>query len=159
MTELGTVAPAFVDMAHRIVWATVATVEPSGQPRTRILHPIWEWDGNELVGWIATGPHTPKARHLDAEPRISLTYWDQTQDTCTAECHTRWLAGLDDKQTAWDRFSNAPPPVGYDPSIIPGWDSPAAPSFGVLELRPLRLRVFPGTLLLKGEGRLLTWTA
>ena len=159
MTELTTIAPAFVEMAHRIVWATVATVEPSGQPRTRILHPIWEWDGDDLVGWIATGPDTPKARHLADESRISLTYWDPTQDTCTADCHTRWLNDLDDRAAAWERFLTAPQPVGYDPSIIPGWDSPAAPGFGVLELRPTRLRVFPGTLLLRGEGTLLTWSA
>ena len=159
MTELTTIAPAFVEMAHRIVWATVATVEPSGQPRTRILHPIWEWDGDDLVGWIATGPDTPKARHLADESRISLTYWDPTQDTCTADCHTRWLNDLDDRAAAWERFLTAPQPVGYDPSIIPGWDSPAAPGFGVLELRPTRLRVFPGTLLLRGEGTLLAWSA
>ncbi len=28
MAELAEIAPAFVDMAHRIVWATVATVDP-----------------------------------------------------------------------------------------------------------------------------------
>ena len=47
-------AEAFIRMAHRIVWASVATVEPDGRPRTRILHPIWEWVGDGLVGWIAT---------------------------------------------------------------------------------------------------------
>ena len=73
VTELTTVAPAFVEIAHRIVWATAATVEPSGRPRTRILHPIWEWNGDRLVGWIATGPDTPKARHPDSAPRVSLT--------------------------------------------------------------------------------------
>ncbi len=157
MTDLSTTAPAFVEMAHRIVWATVATVEPDGQPRTRILHPIWEWDGDSLVGWIATGPDTPKARHLDNESRISLTYWDPTQDVCTAECQTAWLDAPDDKQTAWDRFAEAPEPVGYDPSIIPGWDTPESAGFGVLELHPTRLRVFPGSLLSKGEGDLLAW--
>ena len=42
--DLACVAPAFVELAHRIVWGTVATVDPEGRPRTRILHPIWEWD-------------------------------------------------------------------------------------------------------------------
>ena len=46
---LGTVAPAFVEMAHRIVWASVATVDRQGRPRSRILHPIWQWDGTELA--------------------------------------------------------------------------------------------------------------
>jgi hypothetical protein len=159
MTELHTIAPAFVEMAHRIVWATVATVASTGEPRTRILHPLWEWDGSELAGWIATGPDSPKARHLAAEPRISLTYWDPQQDTCTAECDTTWLEGDDELTAAWERFRAAPEPVGYDPAIIPGWTSPTAPAFGVLALLPTRLRVFPGTLLLEGKGDLLTWRA
>ena len=37
---LETVAPAFVEMAHRIVWATAATVDTAGNPQTRILHPV-----------------------------------------------------------------------------------------------------------------------
>ena len=45
MTELEDVAPAFVEMAHRIVWCSVATVDHQGRPRSRILHPLWEWDG------------------------------------------------------------------------------------------------------------------
>lgn len=158
MTDLNTIAPAFVDMAHRIVWATVATVEADGQPRTRVLHPIWEWDGNELTGWILTGPDSPKAAHLANESRISLTYWDPTQDTCTAECDTTWLNDPADRTEAWHRFLEGPEPVGYDPAIIPGWTSPEAPAFGVIALRPSRLRVFPGTLLIQGTGDLLTWT-
>ena len=41
--SLERVAPAFVEMAHRIVWCTVATTGLDGRPNTRILHPIWEW--------------------------------------------------------------------------------------------------------------------
>jgi len=157
MSTLAQVAPEFVAMAHEIVWCAAATVDARGRPRSRILHPLWEWDGDNLTGWIATGPDTPKARHLDGESRISLTYWDPTQDTCTADCDTRWLDSVDDRTAVWNRFLTAPEPVGYDPSIIPGWTSPASPDFGVLRLRPTRLRVFPGTLLLRGEGDLLTW--
>jgi hypothetical protein len=49
MDPLESVAPAFVDMAHSIVWATAATVNGAGQPTTRILRPIWEWDGDGLL--------------------------------------------------------------------------------------------------------------
>jgi hypothetical protein len=56
MTELAQIAPALIDMADRIVWATVSTVDRQGRPRSRILHPYWIWDSEELVGWIATGP-------------------------------------------------------------------------------------------------------
>ena len=54
--NLEDVAPGFVEMAHRIVWATTATVDTAGNPSTRILHPVWEWDGLALTGWIATSP-------------------------------------------------------------------------------------------------------
>ena len=72
MTQLADIAPAFVAIAHRIVWCTVATVAVDGRPRTRILHPIWEWDGTDLVGWIATGPTPLKVAHLEAHlvPRL-----------------------------------------------------------------------------------------
>ena len=55
MTPFERIAPAFVDMAHSIVWATVATVDADGRPRARILRPIWKSDGS-TVGWIATVP-------------------------------------------------------------------------------------------------------
>src|ERR687898_1685714 len=86
MTDLAAVAPAFVEMAHRIVWATVATVDPEERPRSRILHPIWEWDGESLTGWIGTGPTPVKRAHLDHSPYMSVNYWAPNHDTCVAEC-------------------------------------------------------------------------
>ncbi len=159
MTDLATTAPAFVAMAHRIVWCTVATMDPAGNPRTRVLHPIWEWDANLLLGWIATGPTSAKRRHLDANPEVSLTYWDSTHDTCTAECTTAWELDETSKRRGWNRFLNAPAPVGYDPKLIPGWTSPSDESFGILRLIPHRLRVMPGSLMMSGQGELLTWNA
>jgi len=50
MTELSQVAPPFVEMAHSIVWCSVSTVDMQSRPRSRILHPIWQWDGTKLVG-------------------------------------------------------------------------------------------------------------
>jgi len=85
MDPLADVAPAFVEMAHRIVWCTGATTGADGHPHTRVLHPIWEWDGGTLRGWIATSPQSPKARDLAGVPAVSLTYWAPTHDTCTAE--------------------------------------------------------------------------
>ncbi len=158
-TSLDIAAPAFRDMAHSIVWCTVATVTPAGNPGTRILHPIWEWDGNQLQGWIATGPQTPKAADLAANPKVSLTYWAPNQDTCTARCTTTWLTSAAERRAGWDRFVNGPDPVGYDPSIIPLWTSPDAEAFGILYLEPTWLRVQPGTLMTAGTGELLTWSA
>ena len=151
-------APAFVAFAHRIVWATVATVDPSGGPRTRILHPIWEWDGDHLTGWVATGPTSPKSRDLAHESRISLTYWDPSQDVATADCESAWTNDVESRRAGWQRFAEGPEPVGYDPSIVPGWTSPESDAFGILRLTPRRLRVFPGSLLLHGSGELLNWS-
>lgn len=159
MTELSTIAPAFVGMAHRIVWCTAATVDPEGRARSRILHPIWEFDGESLTGWIATSPLSPKRADLDANPTMSVTYWDPTQDTCTADCDVEWRLDDESRRAGWERFARGPEPVGYDPSIIPPWTDPLAEGFGILELAPRWLRVMPGSLMATGEGEVLTWRA
>jgi hypothetical protein len=157
MTALQEIAPAFVEMAHRIVWCVVGTASADGDVRTRVLHPIWQWDGTDLTGWIATGPDSPKAAHLAANARVSLTYWAADQDTCTADCTTTWDDTPELRRAGWDRFRSAPAPVGFDPAVIPGWTSPDAAAFGVLRLHPLRLRLMDGSMLITGSGRLLTW--
>ena len=155
--SLAQVAPAFVEMAHRIVWSSVATVDAKGRPRSRVLHPIWEWDGERLVGWVGTGPTPTKRAHLDASPHVSVNYWAPSQDTCVAECRATW--GFDDetRTRTWNLLKNGPEPVGYDPAIIPGWDEPTSPGFASLRLDPWRLRVFPGSVLMGTGGEVLTW--
>src|SRR5262245_38491430 len=106
--DLPGVAPAFVEMAHRIVWCTAATVGPDGKPRTRILHPIWEFDGERLTGWIATGPTPLKRAHLAAHPYVSVTYWSPDHDTCTAECDAQLLLDDATRIAVWDKFANGP---------------------------------------------------
>ena len=160
MTDLASIAPSFVDMAHRIVWASVATTDTDGRPRSRILHPLWEWDGSSLVGWIATGPTPVKWSHLERTPYVSINYWAPNHDTCTAECRTEWFLDDETRERIWNAFKGAPAPVGYDPAIIPAWaDGPRSPAFAALRLEPLRLRVFPGTVLLGQGGEVQTWKA
>jgi hypothetical protein len=157
MDELSSVAPAFVEMAHRIVWCSAATVNGRGRPRSRILHPIWQWDGISLVGWIATGPTATKRAHLSVHPYISLNYWSPSHDTCGADCRATWALDDATRVMAWNLFLNGPDPVGYNPAIIPGWDSPTAPAFAVLRLDPWHLRVFPGSVLLGQGSTVPTW--
>ena len=90
MTPLDRIAPAFIEMAHSIVWASAATVDADSRPRTRILHPFWEWDGTDLFGWIATVPSRVKRQHLAAHPEMSVSYWAPSHDTCSAECLVEW---------------------------------------------------------------------
>jgi hypothetical protein len=157
MNPLKEVAPAFVEMAHRIVWASAATVDAKGRPRSRVLHPIWQWDGTTLLGWIGTGPTPMKRAHLEASPYISLNYWSPNHDTCLAECRASWAFDDETRTMVWDRFKSTPMPLGYDPAIIPGWDKPTSPSFAALRLEPWRLRVFPGSVLMGQGGQMLTW--
>lgn len=157
--QLAEIAPRFVEMAHRIVWCTVATVDAQGRPRSRILHPIWDWDGERLTGWVATGPTATKRAHLAASPFVSCNYWNPEQDTCTAECAASWATDDATRAELWDRYVTAPPPVGYDPGIIPGWDGPDSPGFAALRLEPWRLRVMPGSSLFDGSYAAEVWQA
>jgi hypothetical protein len=157
VNELSAVAPAFVEMAHRIVWCTAATVDDQGRPHSRILHPIWQWDGEHLVGWIGTGPTKTKRAHLAAHPFVSANYWTPTHDTCVADCRAAWAFDDETRTMVWELFRTAPAPVGYDPAIVPAWKGPTADAFAVLRLEPWHLRVFPGSVLLGQGGEVLTW--
>src|SRR4051794_11348324 len=119
--ELSETAPAFVAIAHRVVWATVSTVDGQGRPRSRILHPYWIWDGTTLVGWVATSPTPLKRAHLAATPFASVNYWSPDQDVATAECRASWAFDDATRTWVWETFRDAPAPVGYDPGIIPPW--------------------------------------
>ncbi len=158
-TTLGTIAPVFVATAHRIGIAVVATADAAGEPRTRVMQPVWEWDGTGLTGWASTVADAPKVTELARRPVLSLTYWDASHDTCTADCSVEPVTGAADRAAAWDRFLATPAPAGFDPAIHPEWESAASPGFGVLRLRPHRLRTMPGTLMTDGEGEVLTWAA
>ncbi len=120
-------------------------------------HPIWEWRDGELIGWIGTGPTPTKRAHLKASSYLSLNYWDSSHDTCVAECRAEWRFDDETCEMVWDRYKAAPPPVGYDPGMIPAWDSPKSDSFAVLRLEPWRLRVFPGSVLLAQSGDIFVW--
>jgi hypothetical protein len=157
MHELAVVAPSFVHIAHSIVWCATATVDRFGRPRSRIFHPLWEWDGANLVGWVATSPTPVKLDNLKEHPYVSCSYWTETHETCTAECDAEVLYDDATRADIWNKFKTAPPPLGYDPAVIPFWNEPTDDSFIVLRLKPWRLRVQPGTVMLQGVGDVLNW--
>jgi hypothetical protein len=152
MTELKEIAPKFVELAHRIVWCSAASVDTKGRPFTRILHPLWQWDGTGLVGWIATAPTPIKRSHLRRSPNLSLSYWTPSHDTTQVECRASWAFDDATRTQVWNWFKNAPAPVGYDPAIIPVWTSPTAGNFAALRLEPWRIRMLPGSALGTAQG-------
>jgi hypothetical protein len=135
--DFSAIEEEFMARVRRIVWCTVATVDERGRPRTRILHPIWQGP----LGWIGTGRHSLKERHLARTPYVSLTYWDPTHQQVYVECRAAWDDRPEEKRRVWDLYKATPPPLGYDLSIIPGWTSPDAPAFGLLRLEPYRIEL------------------
>jgi general stress protein 26 len=126
-------APEFHRRVGRIVWATVA---PDGMPWTRVLHPIWEAN----TGWIATTRHGVKARHLAREPRVSLMYWDASQDVVMVQATAAWADDALTRERVWHLYRTTPAPLGYDPADFwPG--GPNDPIFGLLRLCPTRIDI------------------
>jgi hypothetical protein len=162
MTDLDRAAPLFVQIAHRIVWCTVATVDRHGRPRSRILHPYWEWDGEHLLGWIATAPTAIKRSHFGRTPYASCSYWAPSHDVAVAECRAELVFDDATRTRVWKLYEAAPPPLGYDPGGIgvPGWDTPTSPGFAVIRLEPWRLRALTGEQFMQSGSRdALNWVA
>ena len=94
----------FAARVSRIVWCTVATVDRQGRPRSRILHPIWEGS----TGWIATGRHSLKEKHLAANPYLSISYWDQEHQQVYVDAKAEWQDDQAEKLRIWDLYKNTP---------------------------------------------------
>jgi hypothetical protein len=155
VVEKESVGKGFIEVAHRIVWCTVATVDRLGRPRSRILHPYWEFDGEQLVGWIVTRPTPVKVAHLARTPYLSCSYWDPAHDVAIADCHAEWIDDVATRQRVWELYREAPEPLGFDFwSTFP--DGPPSEIVSLLRLRPYRLRI-TGLATLSGQKAPLSW--
>ena len=158
--SLQEIAPRFLDMAHQIVFCTVATVDAKGRPRSRVVHAIWEWDDQQLTGWFGSRRRSTIDSNIAQSPWVSCNYWASTQDTCVADCAAEWRVDLESRQHLWDLFCRAPQPVGFDPSIVRGWTDPAADEFNPLCLKPWRLRVLSAEAMMAGgPDNAIFWAA
>jgi len=135
---LETAAP----IVERVVWCTIATAGPDGQPRTRLMHPVWSWLDDDVPTALVSARPTPvKVAHLAANPRVSCFYWDPAHDTLAIDATAEWVPA-DRRADAWDRIAAVPPPVGFDPAII--WpDGPTSDDCGFLALRAHRIVATP----------------
>ena len=146
VASFSNLADKFKEITERIVWCTLTTVDGQGRPRARMLHPIWEGS----TGWIATGRHSHKAKHLASNPFVSLSYWDPQHEQTMIECRADWQDDSETKERIWELFNTTPEPVGYDPAAFwPG--GPDDPNFGVLKLTPWRLEVWGIAAMSQGE--------
>jgi hypothetical protein len=138
----------FLTTAHEIVYCSVATVDRQGRPRSRLMHPVWQRDGDRLVGWVSARPTPLKRAHLAGTPFVSCSYWDPRHDVAVAECAAEW-ADDDGRREAWRVFARTPAPAGFDPATI--FSGPDAEDFAVIRLDPWRLRVATASEIAAGE--------
>jgi hypothetical protein len=142
----------FVTIAHRVVWCSMSTVDALGRPRSRVVHPVWTWDGRgEPVGRILSRIGSPKAAHLAGTPFASCSYRGEDHAVAVAECHAAWEPSPD-----WDVFRAQEPPVGFEPDEMFAGGT-ASPDAGVIVLRPWRLRWAEAADLAAGGGQHV-WT-
>lgn len=139
------------EIVEAIVWCTVATVDPSGSPRTRLMHPVWTWDADVPVALVTARTTPIKLRHLAEHADVSCFYWDPSHHTVAIDAVASWLPS-DERARAWDAIAATPPPVGFDPAMI--WpDGPDSEDCGILRFEAFRIVSSP-----VGERPLL-WTS
>jgi general stress protein 26 len=137
ITSFAEIAEEFERRWRRTIWATMATVAPSGRLQSRLVHPLWEG----TTGWITTGAGSLKARHLKSNPYASLTYWDQTNEQVHLECRAEFEERPDEKRRVWNLFKNTPFPIGYDPAAF-FQEGPEDASVGIRRLLPWRVELW-----------------
>lgn len=140
------IAKEFQRRIDRTIWCSMATVDAQGRIRSRIVHPLW--DGS--IGWLLTERHSPKARDIDGNPWLSLTYIDSEQEQVHVDCAAEWENDAAEKRRLWDWFKTTPPPHGYDPGLFfsKGVEDE---SFGCLRLVPWRIELWSLAELMTGK--------
>jgi hypothetical protein len=135
---LDEVVPAARSIAERVVWATVTTVSPAGEPRSRLMHPVWFWERGPVPEALVSSRTTPlKRRHLAANPRVSCSYWDPAHETLVVDATAEWVAA-GDLPAVWQEVAAVAPPVGFDPAMV--WpEGPNAPDCGFLRFTATRI--------------------
>lgn len=122
------------EACKKAVWCAIATIEATTdgiEPRVRIVHPTWEGD----TLWFATGPQSPKARHLRANPNIDVQY--QVAPPEFVHVMVRGVAELISDQAtknhAWDA-------IDYDLTAF-GSTGPEDPNFLPVKITPTRVEL------------------
>lgn len=128
-------------IVERIIWCTVTTVGPNLHPRSRLMHPVWWWDGDAPTALVTARPTALKIRHLAANPVVSCFYWDPAHDTVAIDAAAEWLDAAA-RPLAWDQITRVDAPVGFDPAIIwPG--GPESSDCAIIRLTARRIVATP----------------
>ena len=119
-------------IVREVQWAFLATAD-GDQPRVRVIHPVW--DG--FVCYMGTGPQSPKARQVRANPKVELFYWSQKFEHLTVTGKARFVDDDAERQRLYDYFALAP--EGYDTKQF--WPNGPDETFGLLRLDAERIEI------------------
>ena len=125
----------FMTRAQKAVYCNVATVDPKGRPRSRVMHLVW--DGP--IGWVITWPESHKAKHLAGNPHVSIAYISEPLKPVYVEATAAWVTDDDEKHRIWELHKSIPPPLGFDPE--PGYGSIHHKYYGLLRFTPWRVEL------------------
>lgn len=116
--------------SKKAIWCAVATVH-GDQPRVRMVHPTW--DGRVL--WFATGPDSPKARQMAANPFVDVQFQVAPPDFIHIMVRGRAELCSDaaDKARAWEV-------IDYDLTEF-GSTGPDDPNFLPVRIHPERVEL------------------
>lgn len=132
-----------------INYATMVTVDAQGRPRTRVLIPVWETEGDDPLGWLVTYPTPVKVAHLAHNPNVGFSYWNRTQNTVSVDGTASWSEDPGERRRVWDLYRyGSPPGAGYDPGAF--WTGPDDPEMALLRIEPRRVQVLRGRDLVTG---------
>ena len=134
LAEIVAVAQPIVE---RIVWSTVTTVSESGEPRTRLMHPVWNWTSTVPIALVSAKATPIKTRHIASNPLVSCAYWDPAHDTVVIDATAAWVEP-DELTSAWEAVKAVPEPLGFDPASV--WpDGPSSSGVGFLKFTARRI--------------------
>jgi len=125
----------FMARVQQAIYCNVATVDPKGRPRSRVMHVVW--DGP--IGWVITAPWSHKARHIAANPYVSLAYINNPMKPVYADCTAVWVQDASEQRRVWELHKTIPPPLGFDPAI--GYVGIEDRNFGLLQFTPWRIEL------------------
>ena len=123
----------FVDIdaaCKKAVWCAIATLD-GDQPRVRIVHPTWDGD----VLWFATGPQSPKADQLRANPHVDIQFQVAPPDFVHVMVRGKaeLITDQDTKNHAWEA-------IDYDLTQF-GSSGPEDPNFMPVKIIPTRVEL------------------
>lgn len=141
--ELAELVADLEEVVRRIVWSVVSTVDRAGRPRSRVMHPVWDFVA--MTGVVGTRRTPVKVAHLAARPAVSCAYWSPDHDAAFLDCEASWVPE-EELGGAWEELGK-----GYDPGEL--WpEGPGGGGFAALRLRPYRVQVVRAEVLGAGEA-------